>query len=580
LSTPALKWEPGTALVYALDYRQEGTLPAAADARVAGKAHLAGELRVEVLSGPQAPVLEVRFAALRVAQWEWAGSDAGAHEAFRGALEGGVAWVETTPQGAVVAVRVHDESSRPVGRIVDRLFRQLQVLGREPAHAETWTTVVDTGFGRCPTRFEVRSGPHGDTIGVSRDARQCLEPAPIFGGAEGEISGQASATLSLLGGVVERAQSRERVQIGGESSRMAALSDALDLKLLSVRRGTPRPAEVADKALATAPSARAQENAWALRAAGLTFEQLMADLELHGAGGRMPQHDKWLWRATGLLRLHPERAQELAEFCLRQGTPDAARALAVDLLVNVGHAHAQSALRAVLTSAELRQAPAFGGLLQRTGLLASPEPATVGTVLGLFREPASAAERRAVSATLGAMAQRSAGSPEHRAAASAAVDALLEALPAAEGDDARALVTGLGNAAPPAGLEPLLAASMAPEPGLRAASARALRSYTDESSGVRLAELMGDTAPAVQQAALSALRERERMSPAALRVLAALVASGAVADDSAPGLIRLVAQWQGEGALEGLDELALALSARPWQSPQARHAAAALVSPK
>ena len=92
-------------------------------------------------------------------------------------------------------------------------------------------------------------------------------------------------------------------------------------------------------------SGAGRRNALLLRAAGLTGAQLVLDIRAHATMERLPDHNRWLWRATGLLKLEPALCSQLVTLFQDKTLGQETRALILDLLVGAGHATAQEAMR-------------------------------------------------------------------------------------------------------------------------------------------------------------------------------------------------------------------------------------------
>jgi hypothetical protein len=111
-------------------------------------------------------------------------------------------------------------------------------------------------------------------------------------------------------------------------------------------------------------------------AGDLTMPRLELVALAHTPGARLPPG--FLTSAVALLKLDPELCGGLVDIFERPGTSLASRALLLDMLASAGHPRAQAAIRDALGSAIAQNDPrAFGTLLQRVGMVPSPEPATV-----------------------------------------------------------------------------------------------------------------------------------------------------------------------------------------------------------
>lgn len=311
------------------------------------------------------------------------------------------------------------------------------------------------------------------------------------------------------------------------------------------------------------------------RAAGLTFAQLLADLQSAREGGLVPQHERWLWRATGLLELEPERAAELARACTDGTLDGAARVLALDLLANVAHSEAQAALREVLAHAQVAASADYPSLLQRVVLVRAPEP----ELLTFYEERAASLEgapRRSAASALGALVGHA---RDHDPEAGAAqVASLVRALDDAhESADRRALIQALGNARASEAEARVDALTRDEDAEVRATAVRAMGRLGSDDGRARLVErAIDDPSAAVRAEALHALA---RLGPRAtdLERLADAVHTLRVDDDDLGALVAFArAIGARPNAPSSLETLVDALSARSDLPLSAAHDLAAL----
>lgn len=140
----------------------------------------------------------------------------------------------------------------------------------------------------------------------------------------------------------------------------------------------------------------------------LASDLTMARLEIvalaHTPGAKLPPG--YLTAAVALLKLDPELSAGLVEIFERPATSLASRALLLDMLASAGHPRAQAAMRDALGGAIAKSDPkGYGTLLQRLGMVPSPEPATVDfayrTYDGAHDRDVKVASAYALGATLG-----------------------------------------------------------------------------------------------------------------------------------------------------------------------------------
>jgi hypothetical protein len=126
--------------------------------------------------------------------------------------------------------------------------------------------------------------------------------------------------------------------------------------------------------------AQAKQQALDSRIGGITAEQMRRDLLAYGNAGRMPDHDRWMWRVMGLLLRDPELARQLGELFKEDDLNDRGRRLILALLRGAGHEIAQEVLVDALSSPAARNSEVYPLMLQEVTLLTDPR-AAVGTFI-------------------------------------------------------------------------------------------------------------------------------------------------------------------------------------------------------
>lgn len=231
--------------------------------------------------------------------------------------------------------------------------------------------------------------------------RVAYRPSVQLQGLELEAQRVTSlATLRFEGGWLTRLQTQERLELPG-----ALFEDALTLEETS-----REPAVAVRVAWAPAraggdvsPRTGLDRSLLEQRAEGLSAKQLVDDVRTLGNGGRMPNHDRWLWTAVGRLRLEPEQARELEREFLDGAANVTRRLLIMDLLASAGTKQAQEAMLRLLDGDVVRGMPEAVLLQQRLSFVTSPEPATVRWLEARF-SATKGVERSAAAASLGAAA--------------------------------------------------------------------------------------------------------------------------------------------------------------------------------
>lgn len=532
-------------LEYDLDLDYDSALHAGGDdgLTVNGRLQLTATLRVRVLaSGGQGIHVGVDVPEIRSAHWTLLGEEVPEEHARQAYLAGHRAVVLLDPGGSVEGLRFPPNTPRPFANVVEALVRQAQAPV-EPGHNQ-WTRIVGGAFGHARSHYRVEScTPLTCNLSMERTALD-YQGAPL--GASGvrfdRVVGEGWLRVTLSqDGHVTGTSTRERLALVQDSREVA--SAALSARLVLKRRGweTPQssflPADGWQQAHEL--SDRSRENALRLRAAGMTLEQLRADVLHHGNGGKVPRHQRWLWQVTGLLKLHPEFCASLVSLFHDPTLQGPGKALVLDLLANTGHAQAQEALREILGNGDVRSRADYPMLVQRYLLVREPDVASVDFLESRYRGKEAADTRFAAVGALGAalerLAPRDPGTAQQRALA------LRDDLrAAADPTERRALVTALGNAALPEVLGDILAQTRVDETAVRVAAAGALRKLHEPAATDRLVEMVSlDPDPAVQGAALRALGQHAP-SPAQLTHLATALETAPLSQPSFRPLVHLL----------------------------------------
>jgi hypothetical protein len=304
-------------------------------------------------------------------------------------------------------------------------------------------------------------------------------------------------------------------------------------------------------------SAEARRRVLASRADGLTREKLI-DVLSHAASGEVPDPLRFMWRATGLLRLHPEYCKDLEDPFEAASAPG--KALILDLLASTGHPQAQETIRELLGSKAMRASPDFPALVQRASLLDRPTVETADFVADLYRQARGGAGkddvRHASAMTLGALIRTLPKDGDATGVADELHEELREDLQNAEPGEQQYLLRALGNAGRADDVPVVVEASHSKSEEVRYASALALRhTDTPEATGA-LVSLLSDRNTAVQSAALVALAEHT-LPAAQLGSIRAAVADGSVHAVNAAQLAGILSQAPDrQAAKEALEALA------------------------
>ncbi len=480
---------------------------------LAGRADLQGRLRLEGV-GAEGPVhrVAVRLEPTGAPRFDLLGQPLFPDLATARTLLAGEAVAEYAADGRLVRVLFREETTPLFQHLASALLADAQVVvpdGRDAADA--WLTEEDTSLGRRRVATRLATAD-ASRVALARttEAYLSLTAAPSAAPSDLTVTGQDEVVLDRRGFL--RALDRsESVRHQGADGRQAFAHDGtLALHLDRVEPVPSRRVSARDlqplrprRQAAAAPRASAHQ-LLVNRAAGLTGPQLLADLARY-AGGTAPDHARWLWRATGLLRLDPSLADALADLALSGDLTSSGRALVLDLLASAGHAEAQAALRAILGADISRDDPAYLLHVQRLSLVTRPEPATVAFARETWQTADAPHVKNAAAYTLGATAGAlyRAGDAD---AAQRELAPLLARLDDAETPaEAAELLRSLGNAGLPEHLPTLLARIDHPDPDVRAAVAAALRKLGSGEARAALRSLLGDAHPLVRRETLQSM---------------------------------------------------------------------------
>ena len=523
---PAFHLKPGTAYRYRLVLQGEKSLSAPTGEALAGRIDFDVEVELRAYRSGE---VGLRFGALRTHALVLLDQPVLADAATAAEVLGGrEARLTLNGQGVLTGLRFEAADPATFKHLAQLVAQEMAVTVQ--AGGSAWAAREVNQHGVADSRYQVVGE---DAAGVHirrvRSAYHELLGQPVD--ADAVVQGEAELTLAPAGHVVrlkasEHAQASEHFWLDGrvllELIETAAFLDDSP-RLVQGEVQVPGEVQVSEAALRKAMEARA---------AGLTAADLLAGLATVDAGGALADRNRWLWRASGLLRLQPALADELAARFVEPEMGHAGRALTLDLLVSVGHARAQAAVRRALTEADLSGDPQATTLYNRLGFIERPEPATVDLVAARLAE-ATGEDRVAWAYTLGAVA----GHEADLARARALAQPLVEDLAVAETPEARRhLLRALGNAGQVAQV-PVIARHMGdPDPHVRKAVAGALRKCDDPESAALLGTLLVDEDPDVQQAAARALGRRP-LDPGHLSGFAEAIEGGRIQETAWPELL-------------------------------------------
>ncbi|HEY4119679.1 MAG TPA: HEAT repeat domain-containing protein [Byssovorax sp.] len=524
----ALRWPRGTRYLYDVAWRtHEASDVDGAKMRLEGKIELAGKLELRSFGERGAGTLvALRFVDLADPVVAFGGAAPVAARDVRAALEGQDAYATLDGAGRFTEVRFDANAPPLFSHVVSALLADASVhVSTDDVAAGAWRAREVSGLGVASSRYDVAADPDAAHLTVRRTRPRYTS---LLGRTDTPTGLDAVATIVLArAGHVERLSSRETLEVRAEGAPAAALSASrtLELVLRSVDRfeayepdlsatWAQTPGEL--HAVDVGERARLEQ-----RVAGLTKAELVRTIAVSGDGDP-PDKKRFLWRATGLLRLDPSACRELVR-TFGLGTAREKR-LTLDVLAGAGTDAAQAAMREILASPDAKTdgPAAYAALVQRFGLVQHPDDASIRFVTAAYQGADGDDARRASAYALGSMAGNltSGGDAD---GARAAVAPLVADLGATDDTGERAhLLTAIGNGAVGDNLPLVTGYAGDADDAVRGAVASAL--YKPDSSDARaaLVTLVGDPSASVEQLALAAL-DHKPLADADLEALDAVV---------------------------------------------------------
>jgi hypothetical protein len=507
---------------YALVYQSEqsiGSAGSTADESFARSgAELAGrlELDVDVELRPRDHRVGLAVVACRRFEWRALGSAIVDPDGACDELVGTESLATSNDDGTLGEVYTAPELSEALAHLHFGLWQELSFTRRDAA---SYVATERTPRGIAQGAF-VHDGDRFERRRVSYDA------APGAALPPGTLE-RSESTLRMRGETLESLAIDER--FGGEGRlrvhlALSRVGDAPTPPALELARFVPHRLDDRDAARAADLLER--------RAAGLTIDELKDLLTEFGDAGHVPEHDRFLWRATGLLRLHPELAFELEPLFLEGNASSSRRGLVLDLLVHARTAEGQQALRRLLDSEVARQDPRHALHLQRLALVERPDAETVAYATRRFDRAQDVIERFAAAYTYAGVARES-GDPAVTAAAARALSTELER--ATDANERTHWMRALGATGSPEARRAIVAHLDDTSTSVRVAAVGALARQPGDGSELRRA--LADAHEAVQR---EALRHVE-LGASDLELLGRLASQGAWSERNVEPLVRRLA---------------------------------------
>ena len=302
---------------------------------------------------------------------------------------------EVAGQEVLVEVGTHQRlvAVRTAPRLTERAQQLLRGLAQELAFEQrpsaTWSTSEPTPRGRAAVRYERKA----ETI--ERRRLRYLD------GTVGKLL-EGVTTVGFDDGELAELRLSERFPTATVRLELTRMGDAIAAGPPATKGWTRHGFDQ--------PAATTSEEHLRQRIAGMTRAEFLSALDQFADGGHFPDHERFIWRATGLLRLEPALTRELERRFTDKTATHRRRALLLDLLASVSTREAQVSMRRMLdTQAAVERSDRFAHYVQRLSIVAKPDRDTLDWIEARYRAATDDNERIACAYTLGSVSRQHAG---------------------------------------------------------------------------------------------------------------------------------------------------------------------------
>ncbi len=345
-----------------------------------------------------------------------------------------------------------------------------------------------------------------------------LDGVPGLDTANQAVALQGGARMTLGDHGMDNWQEDLNIVVGDNGQQPLRSRSSVTLTVLSRASAHPvgRVRPTRRRAMtAPVPKPMSPAAAGALRAGGLTFEELVGFLRGPGPSLQGKELSAMFWRSSGLLAAHPEQLDALAQFFWEPALNLSGRVVIIDLLVAVEHPHGQEVLIELIDRArgqENLKPEWVAEFVGRMTLLQKPSSSTARVLLGWYDQgdgPFSKAALYGLGAAVGHL-------PNDEDALRSRLNARLVAdlKTSATPDKQRDLLAAVGNAAQLENVPVIAEFASAQDPRIRRDAVYALR-HTDTMAARKvLTGLARDNNEIVQSRALDILSRWNGLEPA------------------------------------------------------------------
>lgn len=443
--------------------------------------------------------------------------------------------VDYGPKGALLRVHEPKDAPRMFGELASFLVSEISFWS--PSGSENAQTVTEANLrGVAVSHYERERS--GDWIRRREQYNSLIAAEHSQVPVRARVGGRHR--LRLEGDTVQDFVGAETVKVETVSGEKVATS-LLRIELRRIGEGSKSDFDFAATAFTTRAldepqfSEELERRMLVQQIDGLTREEFLATLARYAGSGRVPDHDRFLWRSYALLQLEPELARDMMP--IFNGGNSAARTLVLDLLAQVGHPEAQAVVVELLQQREALADPKAVELHQRLGLIEEPEPETIDFAEHRYQEALQAGNTAwhfASAYTLGALARRTDAETSSRLR-----EALIDDLDAAqEPFTIRHLVTALGAAQHEEDVTRIARYATSEDANVRAAVATTFDEPQTEDGLDTLLQLVADADRITQLQAIRSLHSYT-LEHAHFEVVAARVSEGAIHQVNFRALVEL-----------------------------------------
>jgi hypothetical protein len=548
----AYKWTPGKTYVYRLNHTESSAMelgggPLGDVGAFSGSANVKGELWVRCYSQDESKAVLGLSVRADQAEIVAMGTPAiGDENATSTALRDAEVFVEVSPNGTVRGVRTSAETNSVAASYLKGLWAVLLAVTQpERSYEVEERSVIGLSKVRYTWRKNARS---------SRELLKLRESWTNVAAVSGPLSdkdvekrGGALAVLSSKGHL-ESMQAEDTLRVAEKSGDVAyELSRKVEVKLERIE-GFSQSQELLARLIALRStkleevevSDQAEQKALLQRTMGMDVARVVTDLLRYGDGGQMPDHARWVWRATGALKLDPKGCTELAKVAVDTNRSSDGRRFITELLVSVGSDEAQAALRELLSADTTKSDPKYYDILQRLSLLEHPQPETAQFAQSLLKD-GSFEVRMGSAFTVGALSRALSANGDETLGAQLNTElrGLMES--AKDSDEQAGYLAALGNAGREDNVPYIAKAAQSPSSDVRRTTADALRHTQTKEAESTILDLASDRDDSVQRAALETL-EGWKLEPRHIEALEKKLEEGRITPQAKTNLTRLLAQ--------------------------------------